>query len=69
MRLSHAIRAFYVFMSLYAVAMYTRGLMVGFVPEFRVVRAIRRVDVVNTLRYNRAAIIQPQGAKLVLRSG
>jgi hypothetical protein len=47
--------------------MYASGLMVCSIPKARVARPVRRVYVIHAPRYNSAAIIQPQGAELMLR--
>lgn len=53
--------------SLDAVAMYTGGLMVIFIPKARVVGPARRVDMVDALSRDSAPIIHMQLAQLITR--
>ena len=54
-------------MSLHAVAVYARRLMVLRIPEPRVIFVIRWIYVIDALRDDRASIVQSQRTQLVIR--
>lgn len=60
-------RSAHVSMSFHRVAVYTRRLMVLWIPEPRIIPVVWRINVIDALRNNRALVIEPKRTQLMIR--